>query len=139
MPLLSAHHCPVLFGNMKFACPSKGLEGLVPRRTWLLVFAAIVVVVVLTWSRRVPKSIAIDICLNTNGIATVFGVPLGNGSVRDLTLLSLSRGHVPVRVIVPSGGSATPGWDTNAPLTMGAIIRAGFIPTKKRSGPSPYE
>jgi len=126
---------------MKLAAPFKRLRVLLPRRAWLLIFAPIVIVLlaVLTWSCSASKSIAVDIRLNTNGIATVFGVSLGSGSVRDLTLRALSRGHVPVRVLVPSGGSGAPGWDTNAAQSMGAIIRAGLVPTNKPSGPRPHE
>jgi len=126
---------------MNLACPSKRLHGLLSRRAWLLILAALVFVLlaIMTWSRSTSKRVAVDIRLNTNGIATILGIPLGSGSVRDLTLRVLSSVKVPVRVLVPSGGSGAPGWDTNAVQTLSAITKAGLIPTNKPSGPSPYE
>jgi hypothetical protein len=126
---------------MNVAWLSKRLHGLLSRAAWLLILAALVFVLlaIMTWSRSASKRVAVDIRVNTNGIATILGIPLGSGSVRDLTLRVLSGAHVPVRVIVPSGGSAAPGWDTNAVQTMSAIIKAGLVPTNKPAGPSPYE
>ena len=107
----------------------------------MLIFstAALVFLIVNAASRRASKRVAVDIRLNTNGISTVLGIPLGNGSIRDIALRTLSRAKVPVRVLVPSGGSGAPGWDTNSVQTMNAIIKAGLIPTNKPSGPSLYE
>ena len=126
---------------MNLPSPSKCSRGLVCWRTWLLIFgaAALVFLIVNAWSRRASKPVAFDVRLNTNGIPTVLGIPLGNGSVRDITLRTLSRAKVPVRVVVPSGGSGAPGWDTNSVQTINAIIKAGLIPTNKPSAPSPYE
>ena len=90
-------------------------------------------------SRSGSKRAAIEIRLNTNGIPTVLGFPLGNGSVRDITLRTLRWAKVRVRVLVPSGGSGAPGWDANSVQTLNAIIKAGLIPTNKPSGPSLYE
>jgi hypothetical protein len=101
--------------------------------------AALGVLIVNAVSCSASKTTAVDIVLNTNGIPTVLGVPLGNGQVRDITLRTFSRAKVPVRVLVPSGGSGAPGWDTNAGKALNAIIKAGLIPTNKPTGPSPYE
>ena len=85
------------------------------------------------------KGIKIDVWLNTNGIPTVLGIPLGNGAARDVALRTLNRAKVPVRVLVPSRGSSAPGWDTNSMQALTALVKAGLIPTNKPSGPSPYE
>jgi hypothetical protein len=126
---------------MNLALSSKDSHDALPRWVWLIILAALVLVVVaiLDWTRTGSKSVALDIRLNTNGVATVLGIPLGSGSVRDLTLRTLSKAHVPVRVLVHSGYSAAPGWDTNVIQTLSAINKAGLIPTNKPSGPSPYE
>ena len=110
-------------------------------RAGLLIFAAaaLLFLVVRLGSRNASGRLRVDIQLNTNGTATVLGLPLGNGPARDLTLRTLSRANVPVRVLVPSGGSLAPGWDTNSVQTINAIVKAGLIPTNKPSGPSPYE
>ena len=126
---------------MNLPSPSKCAHSLLSRRAWLLVFAAaaLVFLIVNAQSRSPSKRAAVDIWVNTNGIATVLGIPLGNGSVRDITLRTMSRAKVPVRVLVPSGGSDAPGWDSNAVQTMKAILKAGLIPTNQPSGPGPYE
>ena len=105
----------------------------------MLVVAAFLLAIVALESRSGAKRVAVDIWLNTNGIPTILGVPLGIGAVRDLTLRTLGGAKVPVRVLVPSGGSGAPGWDTNAVQAMNAIIKAGLIPTNQPSGRSPYE
>jgi hypothetical protein len=126
---------------MNLPSPPKCPCSLLSLRAWLLIFtaAALVFLIINAGSRKASKRVAVDICLNTNGIPTVLGMPLGNASVRDITLRTLSRAKVPVRVLVPSGGSGAPGWDTNAVQALNAIIKAGLIPTNKPSGPSPYE
>ena len=131
----------VSFGDMNPPSPPKCLRSLLCWRTWLLIFAAaaLVFLIVNARSRGASKPVSVDIRLNTNGIPTVVGIPLGNGSVRDFTLRTLSQTKVPVRVLVPSGGSSAPGWDSNSVQTLNAIIKAGLIPTNKPSGPSPYE
>ena len=80
-----------------------------------------------------------DIPLNTNGIPTVLGIPLGNGAVRDIALRTFKGANVRVSVLIPSGGSGAPGFDTNSIQTLQAVIKAGLIPTNPPSGPSPYE
>ena len=126
---------------MNAPSPSKRLHSLLSWRTWLLIFAAaaLVFLMVNLGRRKASKRVAIDIWVNTNGIPAILGIPLGNGSVRDITLRTLSGAKVPVRVLVPSGGSSAPGWDTNSVQTLNAIIKAGLIATNKPSGPSPYE
>ncbi len=105
----------------------------------MLAVAALLLAILSLERRSAAKRVAVDIWLNTNGIPTVLGVPLGSGAVRDLALRTLGRAKVPVRVLVPSGGSGAPGWDTNFVQAMNAIIKAGLIPTNQPSGPSPYE
>src|SRR5437879_11113443 len=116
---------------MNLASPSKCRHSLLTWRAWLFIFAAAVLVflIVNVDRRSASKRVAVDIRLNTNGIPTVLGIPLGNASVRDITLRTLGRAKVPVRVLVPSGGSGAPGWDTNSVQTLNAIIKAGLIPT----------
>jgi hypothetical protein len=89
--------------------------------------------------RGASKSAGLNIRIDTNGLATVLGIPLGNSYGRDIALRTLGQTKVPVTVLVPSGGSSTRAWDTNFGATMNAIIKAGLIPTNKASGPSPYE
>ena len=107
----------------------------------MLIFAAaaLIVLIVNAGGRRASKRVVVDIRINTNGIPTVLGIPLGNGSVRDITLRALSCAKVRVRVLVPSGFSGLPGGDTKSVQAINAIIKAGLIPTNKPSGPSPYE
>jgi hypothetical protein len=85
------------------------------------------------------KPARLYIRIDTNGQATVLGIPLGNSYGREIALRTLGQTKVPVTVLVPSGGSPTRAWDTNFAPTMSAIIKAGLIPTNKPSGPSPYE
>lgn len=110
-------------------------------RAWLLIFAiaALLSVIIGVQSRNTAKGLAVDIRINTNGISTVLGIPLGNGPVRDIALWTLSRANVRVRVLVPSGGSAAPGWETNSFQSINAITKAGLIPTNKPPAPNPYE
>jgi hypothetical protein len=82
--------------------------------------------------RGASKRVAVYIRLDTNGKPTVLGIPLGNGSVRNITLRTLIRLKVPVRVFVPSGSCGAPGWDTNLVQTMSAVVKAGLIPTISR-------
>jgi hypothetical protein len=126
---------------MNLPSPSKCSRSLLCRGAWLLIFAAgaLVILIVNVESRSASKRLAVDIRLNTNGIPTVLGIPLKNGAVRDITFRTLSQAKVPVRVLVPSGGSSAPGWDTNSVQALNAITKAGLIPTNKPSGPSPYE
>lgn|SRR5690349_1448612 len=126
---------------MNRASPSQCPQSLPYAREWLLIFVAVGLffLIVDLGVRNVSKRAAIDIYLDTNGMPTIFKIPLGNGSVRDVTLRTLSRAKVAVRVVVPSGGSAASGWDTNSVQTLNAIIKAGLIPTNKPSGPSRYE
>lgn len=126
---------------MNPSLPGKSAGRLLYWRAWLVIFAAAVLLlsVIYLKNRNTLRGVAVDIHLNTNGTATVLGVPLGNGPIRDITLRTLNQAKVPVRVIVPSGGSAAPGWDTNSIQTINAIMKAGLIPTNKASGPSPYE
>src|SRR5438270_7752993 len=98
---------------MNFQSRSKWRRSLLSRRAWLIIFAAAVLIFLMAHvgSRSGSKRAAIEIRLNTNGIPTVLGLPLGNGSVRDITLRTLRWAKVRVRVLVPSGGSGAPGWD----------------------------
>ncbi|MGH7971659.1 MAG: hypothetical protein ACREIC_23335, partial [Limisphaerales bacterium] len=90
-------------------------------------------------SRSASKGLSVNIYLNSNGIPTLLGIPLGTGSVLDFLLRTLHRTKVPVHVLTPSGGSGLTGFDTNWIRTMNAVIKAGLIPTNGPSGPSPYE
>ena len=118
---------------------SKCLRALTSWRKWLLVVvAAALLVAILSRDRDSGSSVvAVDVWVNTNGIATILGVPLGQGPVRDITLRTLSRAKVPVRVCI--AGTSGVGWDTNYGQTISAITRAGLIPTNKPPVPSPYE
>lgn len=148
---------------MSLSSPPKCRHNLLPWQAWLLIVAAAAVafLIVNAENRSVSKRLAVVIRLNTNGIPTVLGIPLGNGFVRDVTLRALSRSKVPVTVlvpsgivldyispsaskvavsfVVPSGGSSAPGFNTNFLQTMNAVINAGLLSTNKPSRPSPYE
>jgi hypothetical protein len=126
---------------MKFATTAKWLHTSSSWRVWLLISAAaaLVLLIVNAASRCSSKGMAVDIVINTNGIPTVLGVPLGNGAVRDIALRTFGRAKVHVSVLTPSGGSGAPGFDTNWIQAMQAVIKAGLVPTNGPSGPSPYE
>ena len=127
---------------MNAACTDKGPHRPFPWPVWLLVFAAAAASAFLiekAVSHGTSKGMAVDIAFNKNGIPTVLGVPLGKGAVRNVVLQTFSRAKMPVRVLVPSGGGNTPGWDRNFGQSLNAIIKAGLISTNKPSGPSPYE
>ena len=122
--------------------PSKRRGDPLSHLMWLLILAsatAIVLFGMLVRSHRASNGVAVDIRLDTNGIATVVGISLGRGPARDVALQALSKGRVPVRVLVPSGGSRAPGWDTNAIQSISAIVKAGLVPTNGPVGSSPYE
>jgi hypothetical protein len=101
--------------------------------------AVILLLLLRSEPRAASKPSGLYIRIDTNGVARILGVPLGDGPGRDITLQALRQAKVPVTVLVPSGGSATRAWDTNFGPTLNAIIKAGLVPTNKPSGPSPYE
>ena len=105
----------------------------------IVTVAAVVFLIVHAESRGVSNRRGVDIYVNSNGIPTFLGIQLGNGFVFDLTLRTLHRCKVPVRVLTPSGRGWYPGWDTNWTKTMEVVIKALSIPTNQPSTPSPYE
>ena len=118
---------------------SKCSAALPSWRKWtlILVVAAFLVAILSRHSDSGSSVVGVEVWVNTNGIATILGIPLGQGPVRDITLRTLSRAKVPVRVCV--AGTSGVGWETNFGLTMSAITKAGLIPTNKPPGRSPYE
>jgi hypothetical protein len=114
-------------------------------RRWVswacLTILAVGFVALVVWrnGNGASKSGRLYIRIDTNGLATVLGIPLGSSSARDITLGTLGKAHVPITVLVPSGGSGTRAWDTNFGPTWNSIVKAGLIPTNKPSGASPYE
>lgn len=109
-------------------------------RKWPLIFAvAVLVFLIAEWESGTSNGLEITFVVNTNGIPTLLGTPLGNGASFVFLLRTLHRTKVHVHLLYPIAHPGTDAYNTNVVHTMDAIIKGLSVPTNVVSGPSPYE
>jgi len=87
-----------------------------------------------------PNQAPIVIHVGTNGLPTLFGVPLGKGLGRDVAFWALHASKLRVSVATPGYAFPMyPGVDANFVQTLSAINKAQLLPSRPPPGPSPFE